>query len=175
MKKIQNALLSFFEENTYCKKIMPYAGIILYIYVAYNLITNFSMPLPVQILRLFSGIVYFLHLVCLVMCFAKNDFRPIFVLFLYLTFSPIGGIYNSIMSFKHIPSSMTVYKISQIINYIVSIIVYAMLSFGSFKQISQSNYKNNNTIRTVKSFCPNCGSQISNNEGFCGNCGAKLK
>ncbi len=172
MKKIQNALLAFFEENTYCKRIMPYAGIILYIYVAYSLITNFSMLLPVQILRLFSGIVYFLHLVCLVMCFAKNDFRPIFVLFLYLTFSHIGGIYSSIMSFKHMPS-FTVYKIAQIISYIVSIIVYAMLSFWSFKQISQSNY--NNTIRTVKSFCPNCGSQINGNEGFCGNCGAKLK
>ena len=155
MNDIQNVMLEKFTKNDYSRILLRYAAILIYVSVGYSILGFIPMPgIISKILGYVSRIIYFGYIAGLIGCFAKKDFLPIAVVFL---FKAATSLISCIRWFG--------------IGSIVNIIVYGILGYFALK--CYNNGKNGNGIPMAngKKFCPNCGQEVSEGAAFCGSCG----
>lgn len=159
-KNIQNALLDFFKNNKYCRQLLGFAGMIIYIYVAINVIKMLPVPsIVLNVFSYFSAILYFGCLVSLAMSYAKNDMMPVFIYFVYNAVSPLVSVLRWGFYF----------------NNIIYILIYTALAYWAFKKCFNGTVKDVSQIDNKPVFCPHCGKPMSSSSSFCGNCGNKVK
>lgn len=159
MIDIQNVLFEKIKKNDYGKILLRYATILIYISVGHGILEMIPMPSFISvILSYVSRIVYFGYIAGLIGCFAKKDFMPISIVFI---FNALSSLISCIRWF-HVGS-------------VVNIIVYGFLGYMAFTIYAKN--KANTSVANVngKKFCSNCGQEVPDNVPFCGACGNKMQ
>lgn len=154
--KIQGTLKNFFEENTWCKRILPYSGILLYIYTVISAVQ--LLPLPGTIASMFgylTAILYFLYILGLLMCYSKNECIPIFAAFAYHAILPV------------VSAAKWGFAVNGF-NNTVNVVVYGLLSYWALKKVLS-----NRSAAGAGQYCAQCGKPVSGTSKFCGSCGAQ--
>ncbi len=156
MRDIQNVLYEKMNNDKYGNLLLHYATVLMYISVGHGMLELLPMPSFVNIILAYtSRIVYYGYVLGLIGCFAKKEFLPMTIVFLF----------NALTS---LISCIRWHSFSSILN----ILVYGALGYFAFIHIAKSE---NITISTSgKRFCPNCGQEVPENVGFCKSCGNKI-
>lgn len=158
MKDIQNVMFEKFNKNDYGRILLRYAAILIYISIGHGLLEMIPMPNFISVvLNYTSRIIYFGYIAGLIGCFAKKDFLPITIVFL---FDALTSLISCIRWFYF--------------GSVVNIVVYGFLGYLAFTCFTKEKANANIPNVNGKKFCPNCGQEISADISFCGNCGNKF-